>query len=393
MLSELILGLRERGVQVTVIARTCELPAGSGVRFHRVRGPGRPFLLAYPWFLLAASLVVARRARGVLQVTGGDRAQPRRRGLGPLLPPGRTRQPEPREPPLPGQHPLRAGRQAPVRAGGLQPQPRGGVRVRLGGRRRGGPRALPAPGAAGDRDPQRRRPGPLRAGAPARAGRGAARASWGSASSSCSRCSWAASGSARACGRRSRRSRTPPSGCSLSPAPATAPTSSSWPATLGRARTRPLARGSARGRAPVCDGRRVRAADQLRDVLAGHLRGRRQRPTAAGHARQRDLASCSSRASTVSSSSACRRASRAPWGSSRATARGCSRWAARRAGPRFASAGRTPWSATWSSTGASRGGAAVPSPERAVRRPPAGVARCGIAAPLLADIRGRPDTL
>jgi len=71
VLSELILGLRERGEQVTVIARTCELPAGSGVRFHRVRGPGRPFLLAYPWFLLAGSLAVARRARGVLQVTGG----------------------------------------------------------------------------------------------------------------------------------------------------------------------------------------------------------------------------------------------------------------------------------------------------------------------------------
>ena len=71
VLSELILGLRERGERVTVIARTCELPADSGVRFHRVRGPGRPFLLAYPWFLLAASLVVARRARGVLQVTGG----------------------------------------------------------------------------------------------------------------------------------------------------------------------------------------------------------------------------------------------------------------------------------------------------------------------------------
>ncbi len=71
VISELILGLRERGVGVTVIARTCELPARSGVRFHRVRGPGRPFLLAYPWFLLAASLVVARRTRGVLQVTGG----------------------------------------------------------------------------------------------------------------------------------------------------------------------------------------------------------------------------------------------------------------------------------------------------------------------------------
>jgi UDP-glucose:(heptosyl)LPS alpha-1,3-glucosyltransferase len=71
VLSELILGLRRSGDRVTVIARTCELPEGSGVNFHRVRGPGRPFLLAYPWFLLAASLTVARRARGVLQVTGG----------------------------------------------------------------------------------------------------------------------------------------------------------------------------------------------------------------------------------------------------------------------------------------------------------------------------------
>ncbi len=71
VLSELILGLRGRGDRVTVIARTCELPEGSGVRFHRVPGPGRPFLLAYPWFLLAASLAVARHSRGVLQVTGG----------------------------------------------------------------------------------------------------------------------------------------------------------------------------------------------------------------------------------------------------------------------------------------------------------------------------------
>ena len=71
VLSELILGLRRRGDRVTVVARTCELPEGSGVRFHRVRGPARPFLVAYPWFLLAASLTVARRARGVLQVTGG----------------------------------------------------------------------------------------------------------------------------------------------------------------------------------------------------------------------------------------------------------------------------------------------------------------------------------
>ncbi len=66
----LITGLRQRGHRVTVIARTCELPAGSGVEFHRVRGPRRPFLLAYPWFFLTGSLAVRRLGRGVLQATG-----------------------------------------------------------------------------------------------------------------------------------------------------------------------------------------------------------------------------------------------------------------------------------------------------------------------------------
>jgi UDP-glucose:(heptosyl)LPS alpha-1,3-glucosyltransferase len=69
-LSELILGLRGLGHDVNVIARTCELPPQAGVRFHRVRGPGRPFLIAYPWFLLAGSLAVRRLRRGVVQATG-----------------------------------------------------------------------------------------------------------------------------------------------------------------------------------------------------------------------------------------------------------------------------------------------------------------------------------
>jgi glycosyltransferase involved in cell wall biosynthesis len=71
VLAELILGLRALGHDVTVIARTCDLPAGAGVHFHRVRGPGRPFLLAYPWFLLAGSLALRRWGRGVIQATGG----------------------------------------------------------------------------------------------------------------------------------------------------------------------------------------------------------------------------------------------------------------------------------------------------------------------------------
>ncbi len=70
VLAELILGLRERGHEVTVIARTCALPADAGVSFHRVRGPRRPALLAYPWFMLAGSLLLARHRRGVVQSTG-----------------------------------------------------------------------------------------------------------------------------------------------------------------------------------------------------------------------------------------------------------------------------------------------------------------------------------
>ncbi|HME02546.1 MAG TPA: glycosyltransferase family 4 protein [Solirubrobacteraceae bacterium] len=66
----LITGLRRRGHRVTVIARTCEMPADAGIAFHRVRGPGRPFLLAYPWFFLAGSLAVRRWRRGVVQATG-----------------------------------------------------------------------------------------------------------------------------------------------------------------------------------------------------------------------------------------------------------------------------------------------------------------------------------
>jgi glycosyltransferase involved in cell wall biosynthesis len=70
-IAQLIVGLRQLGHRVTVIARTCELPAGADAEFHRVRGPSRPALLAYPWFLLAGSLALRRRRRGVVQATGG----------------------------------------------------------------------------------------------------------------------------------------------------------------------------------------------------------------------------------------------------------------------------------------------------------------------------------
>ncbi len=70
VLAELALGLRALGHEVTVIARTCELPASAGVSFHRVRGPRRPLLIAHPWFVLAGSLSVAGRRRGVVHSTG-----------------------------------------------------------------------------------------------------------------------------------------------------------------------------------------------------------------------------------------------------------------------------------------------------------------------------------
>ncbi|HWD11457.1 MAG TPA: glycosyltransferase family 4 protein [Solirubrobacteraceae bacterium] len=69
-LAELALGLRRAGDNVTVIAHECALPTDSGVVFHRVRGPSRPFLLGYPWFMVFGSLAVRRWRRGVLQVTG-----------------------------------------------------------------------------------------------------------------------------------------------------------------------------------------------------------------------------------------------------------------------------------------------------------------------------------
>ncbi len=69
-LVELILGLRRLGHPVRVIARTCELPPGSGVELYRVRTPGRPFSIAYPAFLIAGTLAVRRLRRGLVQATG-----------------------------------------------------------------------------------------------------------------------------------------------------------------------------------------------------------------------------------------------------------------------------------------------------------------------------------
>jgi glycosyltransferase involved in cell wall biosynthesis len=69
-LAELVTELSRRGHEITVIARAYDLPARAGVVFHRVRGPSRPFAIAYPWFMVAGSLAVRRRRRGIVHATG-----------------------------------------------------------------------------------------------------------------------------------------------------------------------------------------------------------------------------------------------------------------------------------------------------------------------------------
>ena len=69
-LRTLIAGLLERGTSVTVVSRTLGLAAHERLRWRRVAGPGRPFVLAYPWFALVASLMLLRSRDGVIHTTG-----------------------------------------------------------------------------------------------------------------------------------------------------------------------------------------------------------------------------------------------------------------------------------------------------------------------------------
>jgi UDP-glucose:(heptosyl)LPS alpha-1,3-glucosyltransferase len=69
-LTELITGLLETGHEVTVLSWTCALPPHPGLRWIRVPGPSRPFAIAYPLFILLASLLTWRRGRGALHSTG-----------------------------------------------------------------------------------------------------------------------------------------------------------------------------------------------------------------------------------------------------------------------------------------------------------------------------------
>jgi glycosyltransferase involved in cell wall biosynthesis len=70
ILAELAMGLRRRGYAVTVIAYACDLPPGADVTFRRIHGPSRPFVLSYPWFMLAGTLAVRRWRRGLVLAMG-----------------------------------------------------------------------------------------------------------------------------------------------------------------------------------------------------------------------------------------------------------------------------------------------------------------------------------
>lgn len=69
-LETLVRGLLDRNHRVTVISRTCKLPAHPLLRWVRVRGPRRPFSLAYPWFLAAGTVAAWLCREGLLHSTG-----------------------------------------------------------------------------------------------------------------------------------------------------------------------------------------------------------------------------------------------------------------------------------------------------------------------------------
>jgi glycosyltransferase involved in cell wall biosynthesis len=69
-LAELVTGLLDAGDRVTLVARTCAIPPRTGLRWVRVPGPARPFALAYPWFLVAGTLLTRLHRAGVVHTTG-----------------------------------------------------------------------------------------------------------------------------------------------------------------------------------------------------------------------------------------------------------------------------------------------------------------------------------
>jgi glycosyltransferase involved in cell wall biosynthesis len=70
--AEVIDHLLARGWQVQVIARSCEIDRHPGLTFRRVWAPRRPFVLAYPLFVLIASVMLKVFRKGRVCVLGAN---------------------------------------------------------------------------------------------------------------------------------------------------------------------------------------------------------------------------------------------------------------------------------------------------------------------------------
>jgi UDP-glucose:(heptosyl)LPS alpha-1,3-glucosyltransferase len=68
--SALVEGYLAMGGDVTLICERTTLTDHPRLRVLRVRTPGRPFLVNEPWFILRASVAVARHRRGLVHQTG-----------------------------------------------------------------------------------------------------------------------------------------------------------------------------------------------------------------------------------------------------------------------------------------------------------------------------------
>jgi glycosyltransferase involved in cell wall biosynthesis len=68
--TELCKGYLEAGWKVTVISRELDMATHEGLKWIPIRGPYRPFVVGYPWFIACAGLAVRRHRDGILHVNG-----------------------------------------------------------------------------------------------------------------------------------------------------------------------------------------------------------------------------------------------------------------------------------------------------------------------------------
>ena len=69
-IAELIGGCLRDDRAVTVVARSCDVPAHPRLNVHLVSGPAAPLTLAHPWFELAGSRALRRYGQGIVHTAG-----------------------------------------------------------------------------------------------------------------------------------------------------------------------------------------------------------------------------------------------------------------------------------------------------------------------------------